>query len=157
MKDLGEYLRESRINNAVSIEEACADLNMDQLHLENIELGNIRAFKDVYILKDYIKIYAKYLGLDANKILDEFNDFLFEHTSKISLDDIKSARAKEKEEKKIISPYTMEVKVQRNFLPMILIIAGVSLLLFVVVLLFQASGDEVVNRELMEVVYDFTK
>ena len=66
--------------------------------------GNVRAFRDVLKLKVMIKDYAKYLGLDPEKIVDEFNDFLFEHTSKISLEDILEAKQKkEEEEKKIVS------------------------------------------------------
>ena len=86
MKELGEYLKRTRIGNGVSITEACEDLELSTSQLENIESGNVRAFKDVYELKDYIKLYAKYLGLDSDKVVDEFNGFLFQHTSRISLD-----------------------------------------------------------------------
>ena len=88
MKELGEYLKRTRISNGVSLTEACEDLEFSTSHLENIESGNVRAFKDVYELKEDIKVYAKYLGLDSEKVIDEFNNFLFQHTSKISLDDI---------------------------------------------------------------------
>ena len=100
MKDLGEYLQDVRRENGVSLEEAASDLDVDEALLENIEDGNIRAFKDIYYLKDLIKEYAKYLGLPSLKIQDEFNDFLFEHTSKISLDDIMNAKKKKEEEEK---------------------------------------------------------
>lgn len=89
MKELGEYLKHTRISNGVSM-EAAEDLELSTSQLENIENGNVRAFKDVYGLKQYIYQYAKYLGLNPEKVVDEFNGFLFEHTSKISLDDIKS-------------------------------------------------------------------
>ena len=88
MKDLGAYLRRTRIKNGVSITEACEDLDFSTSHLENIESGNVKAFKDIYELKESIRQYSKYLGLDPDKVIDEFNGFLFEHTSKISLDDI---------------------------------------------------------------------
>ena len=39
-------------------------------------------------LKDMVKTYAKYLGLDDEKLLGELDDFLFEKTSKISIEDI---------------------------------------------------------------------
>ena len=102
MKELGEYLRDTRIQNGVSIEEAAEDNELSASQLENIENGNVKAFKDIYKLKDYVKGYAKYLGLDSNEVVEEFNDFLFEHTSKISLDDILEAKKKleEKEEPK---------------------------------------------------------
>ena len=62
MKELGEYLKETRENNGVSIDEAAQDLNIDGFLLESIEEGNTRAFKDVLSMKDRIKEYAKYLG-----------------------------------------------------------------------------------------------
>ena len=97
MKELGEYLRRTRISNGVSITEACEDLDFSTSHLENIESGNVRAFKDVYELRDSVKNYAKYLGLDSDKVVDEFNGFLFQHTSKITLDDIRAAQKKKEE------------------------------------------------------------
>ena len=111
MKEIGEFLKSSRINNGVSIEEAADDLNLSVTQIENIEEGNTRAFKDLYALKNLVKEYGKYLGVETDSILDEFNDFMFEHTSKISLDDILEARRlanqKDQEEKnKIVSPYT---------------------------------------------------
>ena len=78
MKELGEYLKRTRVSNGVSIAEAAEDLELSTSQIENIESGNVRAFKDVYSLKDLIKHYAKYLGLDSEKIADEFNGFLFE-------------------------------------------------------------------------------
>ena len=54
MKELGEYLKRTRISNGVSLTEACEDLDFSTSHLENIESGNVRAFKDVYELKDSI-------------------------------------------------------------------------------------------------------
>ena len=111
MKELGEDLKNTRISNGVSIAEAAEDLDISTAQLQNIESGNVKAFKDVYTLKQYVKQYAKYLGLDCDKVIDEFNGFLFEHTSKISLDDIKSARKKtEESEKKVRSPYTKVYK-----------------------------------------------
>ena len=77
MKELGEYLKRTRISNGVSIAEAAEDLELSTSQIENIESGNVRAFKDVYSLKDYVNHYAKYLGLDPNKVVDEFNGFLF--------------------------------------------------------------------------------
>ena len=103
MKDLGSYLKRTRISNGVSLEEAADDMELSVTQLENIESGNTRAFKDIYKLKEYVSIYAKYLGLDSNLVIDTFNDFLFEKTSKISISDIKEAQKKaiqkEKEEK----------------------------------------------------------
>lgn len=135
MKELGEYLKKTRIGNGVSLTEACEDLEFSTLHLENIESGNVRAFKDVYELRDSVKSYAKYLGLDPNKVVDEFNDFLFQHTSKISLEDIRNAQRKSEEDeasKRVKSPYTMEYKAKFKILPLVYVIVGILLLVIII-------------------------
>ena len=132
MKELGEYLKSTRISNGVSLTEAAEDLELSLSELENIESGNVRAFKDVYSLKQYVRQYAKYLGLDCEKVIDEFNGFLFEHTSKISLEDIRAAQKKmESEDKKVQSPYTKVYKEKVNIWPFII---G-FIILFVIILI----------------------
>ncbi len=111
MKEIGEKLKETRESIGVSIEEASEDLKMLPSQLENIESGNMEAFKDVFSLKYFIRDYSKYLGLDYEDMIDEYNEYLFDYTSKISLDDIKKAKKKHKKKKddntkKIVSPYT---------------------------------------------------
>ncbi len=130
MKEIGEYLKRTRIKNGVSITEVAEDLDFSTTLLENIESGNVRAFKDVYELKDAVKAYAKYLGLDSEKVVDEFNGFLFQHTSKISLEDIKAAQKKleEKDKNKVKSPYTKEYKEKVSRVPIIAVIFGLLVL-----------------------------
>ena len=90
------------------------DLKIKDVILENIEEGNIGAFKDIYLLKDQISLYAKYLGLNSNNIIDEFNEYLFEYTSRIPVKEIEREMQKnnkiEKEELKVSSPYTKPMK-----------------------------------------------
>ena len=135
LKELGQYLRETRISNGVGLEEAANDLNMDVDVIENIEEGNVKAFKDILALRKKMKEYAKYLGLDSDNVADEFNDFLFEHTSKISLQDILDAEKRREEEgKKIESPYTIIKTRSINYKPIIWwIIFCLFLILLIVV------------------------
>lgn len=132
MKDLGQKLKLKREENGVSLEEAASDLKMRVSQLESIEEGKKDDFKDVFSLKYFIRDYAKYLGLNGEEILDEFNEFLFEETSRISIEDIEAA-IKEKEEKeknmKILSPYTVVTKEdKKKKYIMIAVIAGVTLI-----------------------------
>lgn len=163
MKELGEYLKDTRIRNGVSIEEAAEDNELSASQLENMENGNIKAFKDVYKLKEYMKNYAKYLGLDPTKVAEEFNDFLFEHTSKISIEDILEAKKQieEIEDKKIQSPYTKEYKERANYKPILYIIGGIFIMILVIYLLFQLFNKEPVHNEVLkgiikEDIYEFT-
>ena len=159
MKELGEQLKQTRISNGVSITEACEDLEFSTSQLENIESGNVKAFKDIYELKDFIKSYAKYLGLDSDKVVDEFNGFLFQHTSKISLDDIAALEKQgEMKEKKVKSPYTKEYKRKINLMPIISIIILVILLIGILCLIvYHINQVPIRTDELQgkEVIYEF--
>ncbi len=113
MKEIGESLKEARENIGITIEEAANDLKLQPSQIEDIEEGNKDAFEDIMHLKYFIRDYAKYLGLNYEDLVDDFNEFLFDYTSRISLDDIKKARkqvenSKKKEENKVVSPYTYE-------------------------------------------------
>ena len=94
MKEIGKQLKEARESMGISIEEASEDLKIRPSQIENIEAGNKEAFDDIFYLKYFIRDYAKYLGLNKEDLVDEFNEYLFDYTSKLSLDDIKQARKK---------------------------------------------------------------
>lgn len=165
MKEIGEFLKRSRIDNGVSLDEASEDLNLSKDYLENLEEGNVRAFKDVYSLKESVREYSKYLGLDPDKVMDEFNDFMFEHTSKISLDDIlearKLAQEKEEEKPKVVSPYTKIRKEKFDFKKIkwkkIGIVLGIILGIVVLILTirFITNKEEKITSELMGRVSDY--
>jgi cytoskeletal protein RodZ len=137
MKEIGEQFREKREEIGISIEEVSNDLARDVIVIENLENGNHKVFKDILDLKDMVRIYAKYLGLDDEKLLEQLDDFIFEKTSKISVEDIEDRLKEEEEkkkqnEKKIHTPYTLEVKQGKNLTA---IIIGV-IILFILVLFY---------------------
>lgn len=139
MKELGQFLKETRINNGVSVDEAAQDLNIDSFLLESIEEGNTKAFKDILSMKDRIKDYAKYLGLKPEEVIDEFNDYLFEKTSKISLKDIMDAEKemnKKQEAKKVSSPYTIIKVKKKSKKPIIYGLLIIIILFLLIMLLF---------------------
>ena len=139
MNEIGGLLKETREASGVSLEEASNDLEINTLILENIEDGNIGCFKDIFILKDYIYNYAKYLGLEPEKIIDEFNEYLFEYTSKIPLEDIEKAMKEQQKEEsvedKIVSPYTTPTKTSNSKWISVLLI---FLAILIVVVVFWA-------------------
>lgn len=139
MKEIGEEFREKREEIGITILEVSSDLKKDPLLIENLESGNHKVFKDVLELKDMISLYAKYLGLDDQKLLDDLDDFLFEKTSKISIEDIKERlkeeQEKKKDEKKIRTPYTLEMEKKKSLtLIIILLLVLIILVIFYVVL-----------------------
>lgn len=136
VKEIGDKLKEARENIGISVEEAAEDLKLRPSQIEDIEQGNMEAFQDVFFLKYFIRDYSKYLGLDYEDVVDEFNEYLFDYTSKISLNDIKKAQAKLKEnkkeeEKRVYSPYTKMPK-KKNY--RLLIIIGIIILIITAIM-----------------------
>lgn len=160
MKELGEQLCILRKSNGVSREEASNDLGITETELECLENGNFKVFKDVYELKRIILAYAKYLGLPEDKILDEFNDYLFEKTSKISKIDVLELKKKDEEEK-VSSPYTKTGKTRYDVAPVVLLIVlllFISLIVYLVLSFFKQDEDIIVHLSEREVIsYELTE
>lgn len=132
LKEIGESLKETRENMGLTIEEVASDLKLRPTQVENIENGNVDAFKDIFFLKSLIKDYAKYLGMSYEDMVDEFNEYLFDRTSKISLDDIKKAKKKAekkaKKEDRIASPYTIDRKFKPTTKYIVIVLVAVLLI-----------------------------
>ena len=74
MKEIGIIFKEKREEIGIKAEEAAKDMNITMPQLENLEDGNVNAFKDIFFLKDLVRKYAVYLNVDEEKIMEEFND-----------------------------------------------------------------------------------
>lgn len=116
--EISEVLKSTRESSGLSLEEVSNDLEIPELILTQIEEGNMGAFKDIFELKSYITSYAKYLGLNPEEVVDEFNEFMFEKTSKIPMEEIEKAAKEtaieEARDERVASPYTRSVPIQNN-------------------------------------------
>lgn len=148
MNEIGEELQFARESSGVSLAEACKDLNIKVEILENIEDGRTGAFKDIFELKENISTYAKYLGLDDKVLIDKFNDYMFEYTSKIPIKQIeKTIELRIKEEKKedlVASPYTKKAKKYNQW-----VYIGIYLVIFLLILVIVVWSVEqvTINRK----------
>ena len=136
LKEIGTKLKEARESIGVSIEEAAEDLKLKVSQIENLEAGNMEAFQDVFYLKYFIKDYAKYLGLKHEDLVDEFNEYLFDYTSKISIEDVKKKQDTIEEPKDVVhSPYTQKLKEPfkiTSIIPYIIIVIIAIIIAFIV-------------------------
>ncbi len=138
MVEIGNELKKTREATGITLEEVSQDLDIKVNVLDNIENGNMGCFKDIYQLKDYIQEYSKYLGLDPEKMVNKFNEFLFETTSKISVKAIEEKmqeieKNEETQEIRISSPYTddsLKYKSKSYIMLYILIIVLVAIAIF---------------------------
>lgn len=152
MNEIGELFRVTREEAGVSLGEASKDLDIKEVILENIEDGNIGCFKDIFVLKDNIYNYAKYLGIDPDKVIDDFNEYMFEYTSKIPVKEIErqiQEQEAKQEKKEIVSPYTVATKKHNKNL-YILLYSVIILLVMLVV--FWSVKQVTVNRETASVI-----
>ncbi len=150
VKEIGAKLKMAREDMGVSVEEVAEDLKLRPSQIENIEEGNMDAFKDIFYLKYFIRDYAKYLGLSYEDMVDDFNEYLFDYTSKISLDDIKKAqketgKKKVEEPNKVTSPYTIEYENKFPIVPFIII--TVVVIIFAVVTILIAKQPKKDNKK----------
>ena len=148
MKEIGQSFKEARETIGISKTEVIKDLNITESQLENLEDGNINAFKDVFFLKETIKKYAKYLNLDEDDILDQFNDFMFGYTSRIPIDDILEQTREinilesKNEVNKVVSPYTLKRKKNSNLKYIIIYSISVIILIVLVIIIVKYLTDK---------------
>lgn len=152
MNEIGELFRVTREEAGVSLGEASKDLDIKEVILENIEDGNIGCFKDIFVLKDNIYNYAKYLGIDPDQIVNEFNEYMFEYTSKIPVKEIErqmQVQNAKQEKKEIASPYTaVSKKHNKNFY---ILFYSLVILLAIFVVIWSVK-QVVVNQETAAVI-----
>jgi cytoskeletal protein RodZ len=148
MKEIGESFKEARETIGISKSEVIKDLNITESQLDNLEDGNINAFKDVFFLKETIKKYTKYLNLDEDEIMDKFNDFMFNYTSRIPVEDILEQTREinilesKNSENKIVSPYTIKRKKSNGIKYAIIYIISVIILVILVILIVKYFTDK---------------
>ena len=148
MKEIGEKLRNAREEIGISIDEASEDLKVLTSQIESLEAGEMDKFKDVHSVKYFIRDYAKYLGLSYDELVDEFNEYLFDYTSKLSIDDIKNAKKTEiKKEPRVSSPYTLEPKESYRIPKYIYVLLGLILVLVVGILVFNHIKEKNENKD----------
>ena len=145
MEEIAQLLKDTRLESEIELEEVSNDLNIDEIVLKNIEEGKIGSFKDIFLLKNYISSYSKYLGLDSDKILDEFNEYLFEYTSKIPVGEIeKTIMEQTKEEKdEISSPYTLDKPMEKKW---IYILIYITLIILVILAILWSVNQITINK-----------
>jgi hypothetical protein len=71
---IGPVLREARLRQGKSIEEASRETRIRFEYLQALERESYETFEgDVYI-RGFLRTYSAYLGLDADRVLVEFNE-----------------------------------------------------------------------------------
>jgi len=145
----GEILMGLRQSAGISLEEVSNDIDIPVIALEQIEAGTLGSFEDIYELKRYLVDYAKYLGYDTDKVIKEFNEYMFDHTSRIPSQEIVAAikensKSTVDDPDRIASPYTRAYPKEKT-LPYI-IVTLVVLVLVILAIFWSVSQITVGNN-----------
>lgn len=68
LKEFGTLLKEERIRQGLELSEVMEKTKISRVSLEAIEEGNVRALPHPVYAKGFVKNYARFLGLDADKM-----------------------------------------------------------------------------------------
>lgn len=69
---LGDLLRETREQKNLSLEDIEKGTNIRKLYIKAIEDGNYDKLPGEVFLKGFIKTYGKFLGLDGQKLIEQY-------------------------------------------------------------------------------------
>ncbi|QPG06469.1 DUF4115 domain-containing protein [Salinimonas marina] len=69
----GKMLREARLQQGLSQQDVAAKLFLKAHTIEHIESDKIDESMSVTFTKGYVRNYAKFLGIDHEKVIEEFN------------------------------------------------------------------------------------
>lgn len=97
--------------------------------------------------------YAKYLGVNTDTVITKFNEYMFDYTSKIPMDEIEKAvreKNKEKEdEDRIFSPYTRVYPKEKT---MPYIITGIVVIVLVICAIVWSVKQITINNSSTDII-----
>ena len=116
MNEIGKNFKLTRKESGLSLEEVSSDTKIPVTALEQIEEGSIGSFKDIFVLREYLTTYAKYLLMDDKKIIDTFNEYMFEYTTRLSANKIEKQMTKKETEEKIKLENSQAINISSPYL-----------------------------------------
>lgn len=73
MSELGQLLRNARIERKISLDDLQETTKIRKRYLEAIEEGNYKVLPGSFYVRAFIKSYAEMVGLDPNEVLKLYN------------------------------------------------------------------------------------
>jgi len=72
--EIGNSLRKKRIELGKELEEISEAIKVSTEYLKAIESGNFKTLPSIVYFKLFVRSYAQEMGIDGNKLLEEFDD-----------------------------------------------------------------------------------
>ena len=93
LENIGRKLKEAREGKGLTLEDVYKETKISKTHLEAIEEGNLSALPEIVYVRGFLKSYAKFLDLDPEEILAEF-DSIYREIKEVSKIPIKRKESK---------------------------------------------------------------
>lgn len=125
MTSIGELLQSERIQQGKTLQEVSHALNIKKDYLEDIEKNLYDNIPGAVFIKGFIRNYGNYLGLDGDRLVQQFRDTVEDRTPQPQVRKV-TLRVQAKADK------AQKVKKQGKW-PEILIVAGVVIFLLLII------------------------
>lgn len=107
MKEIGEFLKQKRLEKGITIDQIAEKTRMPAVRIKAIEEGNLDAFKDdLSYLQFFIQSYCNAIGIDYHEVKSQLSDSINSYTMSFQADQL---RAQSESEKNIREKSTQRV------------------------------------------------
>jgi len=79
-KSLGEFLKSEREKRGLTIEQTSSATKIGLKILKQLEADKYSELPALPFVRGFVRNYGKFLGLDGEKLLQEYSSFLDEHS-----------------------------------------------------------------------------
>ncbi|ADL13065.1 helix-turn-helix domain-containing protein [Acetohalobium arabaticum] len=76
MEELGQKIRQARLDRGITIDKVQKSTKIRKKYLKAIEAGDFEVISQEVFLKGFLRVYANYVGLDGQEILNEYNELI---------------------------------------------------------------------------------
>lgn len=113
MKEIGEFLKQKRLEKGITIEEIVDKTRMPITRVKAIEEGDITAFKDdITYLQFFIQSYCRAIGADYTEIKEQLNDSISGYTVSFQSEQLRAQIETEKHIREKSSQRIEEYKIK---------------------------------------------
>ncbi|ERL66180.1 helix-turn-helix domain-containing protein [Schleiferilactobacillus shenzhenensis] len=129
MDEVGKKLREARIEKGYTIDDLQQITKIQKRYLIAIEEGNFDALPGDFYVRAFIKQYAETVGLDGQKLLDQYADALPNPAATAAADEEAEEPAdKRRDTRPLVGAGNVAARA-KNYLPQIIVVAVVVIII----------------------------
>ncbi|MGL4624826.1 MAG: helix-turn-helix domain-containing protein [Culicoidibacterales bacterium] len=144
MATIGQKLRRAREAKHLTIDEVTEQTKINQNFIIALETDDYQAFKEEFYIKQYIRTYSRFLGLNSRTLIADIDEDEYEEKGEIHVSQLLFEQKKRATERTQRQFKTMDV-LQKTFAIFVIIIILIAIWFVSITLLpkreFQRPGE----------------